>query len=66
MKLLYPNGKEKALTLSYDDVSDYNIKLIELLEKFNIKCTFNLNASRFNPQDEKYYSISPDEIKKIY
>ena len=66
MKLLYPNGKEKALTLSYDDVSEHNIKLIELLEKFNIKCTFNLNASRFNPQDEKYYSVSPDEIKKIY
>ena len=32
MKLLYPNGKEKALTLSYDDVSDHNIKLIEFLE----------------------------------
>lgn len=44
--LLYPNGKEKALTLSYDDVTDHNIKFIELLEKFNIKCTFNLNGSR--------------------
>ena len=66
MKLLYPNGKEKALTLSYDDVSDHNIKLIEFLEKFNVKCTFNLNASRFNIADEKYYCVSPDEIKKIY
>ena len=55
--LLYPNGKEKALTLSYDDVTDHNIKFIELLEKFNIKCTFNLNGSRLlsDNADTKLY-----------
>ena len=41
--LLFPDRKEKALTLSYDDGVDTDIRFIELLEKFNIKCTFNIN-----------------------
>ena len=36
--LLFPNGKEKALTLSYDDGVDTDVRFIELLEKFKIKC----------------------------
>ena len=72
MKLLYPNGKEKALTLSYDDVSEHNIKLIELLEKFNIKCTFNLNSGLFNPEGsvrpegQVSFRLTKNEAKKYY
>ena len=29
--LLFPNGKEKALTLSYDDGVDTDVRFIELL-----------------------------------
>ena len=39
------NGKSKAVTLSFDDGVTQDIRLIEMLAKYNIKCTFNLNSS---------------------
>lgn len=38
------NGKMKAITFSYDDGVTQDIYLIELLNKYNLKCTFNLNS----------------------
>ena len=42
--LRFPGGKCKALTLSYDDGVVQDLRLIEILKKHGIKCTFNLNA----------------------
>ncbi len=41
------NGKKKAITFSYDDGVTQDIRLIELLNKYNLKCTFNLNYGKF-------------------
>lgn len=41
----FPNGKTKAVTLSYDDGAVQDIKLVEILEKYKMKCTFNLVGS---------------------
>ncbi|MBC8061946.1 MAG: polysaccharide deacetylase family protein, partial [Clostridiaceae bacterium] len=41
---LFPGGKTKALTLSYDDAVTQDIKLVEIFNRYGIKCTFNLNA----------------------
>lgn len=38
------NGKKKAITFSYDDGVTQDIRLIELLDKYGLKCTFNLNS----------------------
>ncbi len=38
----FPGGKEKAVTLSYDDGSKSDLQLAEILNKYNMKCTFNL------------------------
>ena len=38
------NGKMKALTFSFDDAVSQDIKFIELLNKYGMKCTFNLNS----------------------
>ncbi len=38
------NGKLKALTFSYDDGTDSDIRLLEIFEKYGMKCTFNLNG----------------------
>lgn len=70
--LLFPNEKEKALTLSYDDGVDTDIRFIELLEKHKIKCTFNLNAGCFNaegsvrPEGQVHFRLSESEVKKLY
>ena len=47
----FPNGLKKALTLSYDDAVEEDIQLIELLNKNNIKATFNI-SSGILPEDE--------------
>lgn len=34
----------KALTLSYDDGIESDVRLVELLNRYGVKCTFNLNS----------------------
>ena len=38
------NGKKKAITFSYDDAVTQDIRLIEILDKYGLKSTFNLNS----------------------
>ena len=72
MKLF--DGKMKAVTFSYDDGVTQDIRLIELLNKYNLKCTFNLNSELLgkggilirNNQRVSHYKISPDMVRDIY
>ncbi|GHU24329.1 polysaccharide deacetylase [Spirochaetia bacterium] len=41
---MFPNGKMKALTISYDDGVEQDRKLVEILNRYHIKATFNLNS----------------------
>ena len=50
----FPGGKQKALTLSYDDGVQQDIKLIEILDKYGIKCTFNINGSALLDEERTY------------
>lgn len=40
----FPEGKSKALTLSYDDGVVFDEKLISIMDKHGIKGTFNINS----------------------
>lgn len=42
--MLFPEGKRKALTLSYDDGVLQDKVLIDLMNSFGVKGTFNLNS----------------------
>ena len=50
----FPNAKNKALTLSYDDGVEQDIKLIELAHKYGIKGTFNLNSGCYPDESVVY------------
>ena len=50
----FPCGKAKAVTLSYDDGVDTDIRLMEILDKHGLKCSFNINAGQFSPEGTKY------------
>lgn len=39
------NGKNKAVTFSFDDGVSQDIRLIEILNKYNLKATFNINSA---------------------
>ena len=66
--------KFKAITFSYDDGVTQDIRLIELLNKYNLKCTFNLNSELLGKkcilirQNQKisHYKIHKDDVKYIY
>lgn len=38
------DGKKKAITFSFDDGVTQDIRMIEILNKYGLKCTFNLNS----------------------
>jgi peptidoglycan/xylan/chitin deacetylase (PgdA/CDA1 family) len=42
--LRYPNGLEKAVTLSYDDACKQDVRFAETITRAGLKCTFNVNS----------------------
>lgn len=68
------SNKLKAVTFSYDDGVTQDIRLIELLNKYNLKCTFNLNSELLarkgmlirEGQRIAHYKVHPDDVKNIY
>lgn len=44
--LRYPGGLTKAFTMSYDDGAAADIRLAEAVNRYGVKCTFNLLSSR--------------------
>ncbi len=65
MKTIYtcfPGGKNKALSLSYDDGKTADRKLIELLNRHGIKGTFHLNSGLMGKDD----NVSAEEAGKLY
>ena len=38
------NGKLKAVTFSYDDGVTQDIRFIEMLDRYGLKGTFNINS----------------------
>jgi len=44
----YPEGKKKALTMSYDDGQIHDRRLVEIFNKYGIRGTFHLNSGRFD------------------
>ena len=41
---LYPDGKHKAMTFSYDDGREYDLRLARIFDLSGVKGTFHLNA----------------------
>jgi hypothetical protein len=50
----FPQGRKRALTLSYDDGVEQDARLIEILNRFGLKATFNLNSGLFAPDGTVY------------
>lgn len=46
-QMRFPDFKRKALTLSYDDDDLHNRRLVEILNRYGLKGTFNLNSGFF-------------------
>ena len=52
IRLLYPQGKRKAFNITYDDGILQDIRFVELLNKYGVKGTFNLNSKLMEEEFE--------------
>ncbi len=67
-------SKLKAITFSYDDGTTQDIQLIELLNKYGLKATFNLNSGlmgrydilNLNGKKVSHYKIAQKDVKRVY
>lgn len=50
----FPGGKAKALTLSYDDGVEADVRLLQIMKENGLRGTFNLNSARYAPKDTGY------------
>lgn len=68
------NGKLKAVTFSFDDGVTQDKRAIDILNKYNLKATFNLNSSLLGLKGEldrndrivSHNKINPLDIREIY
>ena len=59
---LFPGGRTKAVTLSYDDGTIHDRQLVSLLNTYGIRGTFHLNSGKLGTRGY----LRPDEIRSLY
>lgn len=74
LSMLWPGGREKALTLSYDDAVLQDIRLLEIMNRNGIRGTFNLNSGFLGKPGHlireghfvRHDKVAPDKIASVY
>ena len=71
----FPDGRPKALTLSYDDAVGEDVRLIEIMKKHGLKGTFNINSgirvtaeeqAEINSKRKYAFKTTYDEVSRTY
>ncbi len=65
MRFVYPQGRKKALTFSYDDGQKYDRRLVEIFDRYGVKGTFHLNSGSL-AKDENSIYVTAAEVKDLY
>ncbi len=68
------NGKKKAVTFSFDDGVTQDVRFIEILNKYGLKGTFNINSSLLGTLNKlscaewtvDHNKIKASEVKSVY
>lgn len=73
MKKLYPMGKTKAFNITYDDGVLQDVRFVELLNRYGLKGTFNLNSRLMeeefawtHPNGMEVRRLSGEVVKGLY
>ena len=73
IKKLYLNGKAKAFNVTYDDGVLQDVRFVELLNKYNLKGTFNLNSQLMQDEFEWTHEngmvvkrLAKDKVLSLY
>ena len=68
------NGKKRAVTFSFDDGVRQDVRVVEILNKYGLKGTFNLNSGMFGMGGETVWlpkvvsnaRVQAEEVRDIY
>ena len=60
IEMRFPGGLAKVLTLSYDDAVQEDFRLIDIMKRYGLKGTFNINSNDYKA--EGYYRDSDSKI----
>ncbi len=66
MRFVYPEGKKKALTFSYDDGQIHDRKLVEILNRHGMKGTFHLNSGKLAQDRNHDIFVAAEEVAELY
>lgn len=73
--MLFPGGKSKAFTLSYDDGVVQDRRLAALFRQYGLKCSFNLGSGLLGHKETgrapgrkeiDVSKVSPEEVPEVY
>lgn len=72
--LLFPQGKKKALTFSYDDAVTQDVRFLALMNRYQLKGTFNINTGLLGQHSlhvqagkmVTHDKLQPSEILDVY
>ncbi len=66
----FPEGRGKALTFSYDDGVVHDRRLVEIFNRYGMKCTFNINSANRGEGDTETrpsrLRLEYKEMKELY
>lgn len=62
MQYIFPQGKQKVLTFSYDDARTADRRLVQLFRDYGLKGTFHINSRRLGEQGY----VLPEEVASLY
>lgn len=67
MVMRFPEGCRKAVTLSYDDGVVQDVRLVNVLDKYGLKATFNLNSGPMAEAEERENGrLNIAQAKELY
>lgn len=59
---LFPAGKYKAVTLSYDDGTIHDRRLVSIFNQYGLRGSFHLNSGMFGIKER----LKADEVRELY
>lgn len=62
IEMLFPEGKSKALILSYDDGQIYDTRLVQLMNKYKLIGSFYLNSNLLGTED----CLKKEDVKALF
>lgn len=62
VRFLFPEGKIRTLTMSYDDGKVEDYRLVEIFDKYGIRGSFHLNSGNLGKEGW----VKAEDVKKLY